>query len=1176
MSEEGYQMSHKQPAMYALLVGIDDYASPRVPDLGGCVNDVDAMEQLLRDKFQVPPENIKKLTNSQATHQAIKDAFKQHLINQAQAWAKAGRNDTPPAFLFHYSGHGSQAPDETGTEPDGMDETIVPHDRWVGDVFDIKDWELGQLLDELTQNFVDKDTQKYVGNVTVILDCCHSGSGARAVQPNLLPTRRCKPDLRPQPTQRPAATTRGVSTASGWLKKDERYVLLAACRDREEANEHIVREGDGRHQHGAMTYFMLESLAQMSASSPLTYRELHEQVSYLVHHHYQTQMPQCEGDREREVFGGLHPTRDVWLTVTDKRQGFIWVDGGVAHGLTEGSQLQVYPPETRTLADVGQPMATLTVKSVSAVQSGCLVVAGREDIPLNAKAMVSRLDPVNMQRRVNIDIPDDTATRHAVQKRLADDDVKNYVEIVAVDVPADFRIVKEKNRLQIQDGAGALLVAPFALDDLPGLGRDLAHLVRYQNALALRNQADNSMLAGKVGLALKKLDFDPNTQKPVAVELERMDGGELVIETGQKFVLEITNRADIPLNFSVLEFGYAWDIVQLYPEVRGAHEELSPGKTLSIGLSADPEKQYAFNLEGENLAEVREVFKVIATRAPTNFDILTQGELKTAFTPRSASTRAAETSPLNQLLDLAMSMDIGVRAAATKQKPSVKDEWTTAQQGILIIEPSDATRALRGGDEPITVPSYEIKLEAPVGFSGGVRILTERQNTRSALGDPTDLIPPPGLAPFGDVFQPLPVKSTRAVGPAGAVIEIDAADEARWRITADTPLKIHLPAELADEETSLLALAYDGSLFYPVGRPGEVANVLNVEWLPAAAPADQPSTRSTRNLGRTVKLYLYKNVLKWEEPSLGLYKARFVSAANLDTDKKQDGELVYQVQNGAVCYREFTADEIKPGDRVALFVHGFTSETRWMVSGPAQFLAQNGQHYDHILTFDYETYSTPVKDNGKLLYNALKKAGFNADDGRHLDVFAHSMGALVCRSMIEQHGGAEFVDRYIMAGPPNKGSRLAEAKRLITWLGILLLNQAGPTLPSLLTSWVLKKVSDDGEGMNDLRPGSDFIKKLNSQNKPANVPYYLLAGYNELDDETERAVWRRLAHTMQQGLDTVLDFIFSDQNDMVISVRSMKSITGDKLEKVEVPCNHFEYFSANNVQAQLLSWLGRG
>ncbi|HMN31334.1 MAG TPA: caspase family protein, partial [Caldilineaceae bacterium] len=197
-------------ALYALLVGIDQY-DPKsgVRSLRGCVNDVNAMEQLLNERFGVPSANIRKLTNKTAKYQAVKDAFRQHLIANARKWQEAGSPGEPPAFLFHYSGHGSQARDETGTEPDGLDETLVTYNSRTPGVYDLKDWELGQLIEELN---------RYSQNVTIILDCCHSGSGTRDASDNVAQTRRCPPDLRPQPRRRPmalrTAQTRSVSGAN--------------------------------------------------------------------------------------------------------------------------------------------------------------------------------------------------------------------------------------------------------------------------------------------------------------------------------------------------------------------------------------------------------------------------------------------------------------------------------------------------------------------------------------------------------------------------------------------------------------------------------------------------------------------------------------------------------------------------------------------------------------------------------------------------------------------------------------------------------------------------------------------------------------------------------------------------------------------------------------------------
>ena len=94
------QTSPGTPAKLALLVGINNYKySANISSLAGSINDVEDMRRLLIGKFEFPPENIVVLTDSQATHAAIIDAIRTHLI------AKARPGDI---VVFHYSGHGSQ------------------------------------------------------------------------------------------------------------------------------------------------------------------------------------------------------------------------------------------------------------------------------------------------------------------------------------------------------------------------------------------------------------------------------------------------------------------------------------------------------------------------------------------------------------------------------------------------------------------------------------------------------------------------------------------------------------------------------------------------------------------------------------------------------------------------------------------------------------------------------------------------------------------------------------------------------------------------------------------------------------------------------------------------------------------------------------------------------------
>ncbi|MEM7132543.1 MAG: caspase family protein [Chloroflexota bacterium] len=674
-------MSNETPTMYALMVAVDDYKADSVPDLGGCVNDVNAMEQLLVNKFGLAQENVVKLLDSQATHAAIKESFRSHLIGNAQAWAEAGSPEPKPAFYFHYSGHGSQAVDPTGTKPDGMDETTIPHDSRTDGVYDIKDWELGEMLEELTH---------YSDNVTVFMDCCHSGSGTRKVKPGMIPTRRANPDLRPQPTGKAADATAGNEFGVGKrsLKADgeapeDRYVLLASCRDTEEANEYRVPEGNSFRQHGVTTYFVVEELSKMSPDRPLTYRELHERVRQKVHSQYSSQMPQCEGDRDREVFGGLRPRRDVMLTVVEIDDETIWVDGGVAHGLTEGSQLHVYPPDTRKIADAGPPIATLSVEEVGAVRSGCVIeeVAekGTDEIEPLSKATIYRINHGEMQREVHIDVAD-AELAAKVKSLLTTAPVEPYVKLVSAESAAQFSVAQvdapntpDGMQVEIQNPAGERLVAPFPLDKLHELPNDLTHIVRYHNALALENTDPYGELAGTFKVAMKKLAFDEETAEPIAVDFDEQHGGELVATEGDRLVIEVTNLSDLDLYFTILFFDHDWSITKLYPPV-GAHERLEAGYAYSLGCSRKRRDQLLASLP-KQLQETHQRVKVIATVDDADFELLEQKALKS---PWVASRSVLQTGNAFSKL-MHQTMGGGKKRALGPPPTAVEDEWTTAQ-----------------------------------------------------------------------------------------------------------------------------------------------------------------------------------------------------------------------------------------------------------------------------------------------------------------------------------------------------------------------------------------------------------------------------------------------------------------------------------------------------------------
>jgi hypothetical protein len=141
----------------AVLVGINAYQ--RSP-LRGCINDVIVMQQMLVKQFGFKHEDIKILTDREAT--------KANIISNIK-WLTQGVG-SGDSIVFHYSGHGSQVmvDDFTSTnEVDGRDEILCPVDLNWNDP--LRDHELGALFKR-----VPKDCM-----TLVVLDCCHSGTGLR-------------------------------------------------------------------------------------------------------------------------------------------------------------------------------------------------------------------------------------------------------------------------------------------------------------------------------------------------------------------------------------------------------------------------------------------------------------------------------------------------------------------------------------------------------------------------------------------------------------------------------------------------------------------------------------------------------------------------------------------------------------------------------------------------------------------------------------------------------------------------------------------------------------------------------------------------------------------------------------------------------------------------------------
>ena len=217
-------MRSKGKHLWALIIGNDRYQS--LP-LGGCVNDAHLVAEFLMNYLNVPRGHIRLLEN--ADRDTITNALYDLRDNKD---IQPGDN-----ILIHFSGHGSSydASDyfTTLAARAGSMEALCPIDR--GLVPDISERELNSILSEI---------QAAKGsNITVFLDCCHSGGALRALGdtvrfippvPGHQPLREMLEAADMHPRRHPGSPT---MTSEVWTADISSFVMLAACQDFQLAEE---------------------------------------------------------------------------------------------------------------------------------------------------------------------------------------------------------------------------------------------------------------------------------------------------------------------------------------------------------------------------------------------------------------------------------------------------------------------------------------------------------------------------------------------------------------------------------------------------------------------------------------------------------------------------------------------------------------------------------------------------------------------------------------------------------------------------------------------------------------------------------------------------------------------------------------------------------------------------
>ena len=1116
--------------VYALLIAIDEYPIPS-HRLNGCVNDLTAVENLLKRRFEDSDPcklELRTLKNGEATREGIIAGF--------DHFSPAKDKDI---CLLYYSGHGSRVgadPAFWHEEPDRMHESIVCFDSRLPGGRDLLDKELSYLIWKVTQG---KDL-----HFTAIFDCCHSGTNTRDAG---IKARMAEPNLRATSLERYLGFEHYRQLGQGlnreYTPPRGRHVHFAAAKASETAKELRI-EGQTR---GIFTYTLIQLLEEWQGTP--TYDELLHSLKNRIAAQVDEQTPQLDATTRSDVMslflnGGMSHQSPRLTVDWDSRKNAWTVNAGSIHGLTAN------PP---TLLQIENSDVSLEVTSVEP-GTATLKTSDQLDKRKNYRAWIQTLPA----RKLAVAIDPESDAEGVLQLEKA----RKSLEFAQLDWkkdPADaqylIRALEGSYRLTKPGSDRPVFrrVKDFTENSALEFLSEVETVAKWHHTSTIANPRSNIsdqdieielFILQEAGSHYQDdqapADKIPNWRTENIFRYDYINGQW----QPPAFRLRVTNRGKRAYHLSALYLGDDFSVSNRFlpPVELGRGESAWLIDRPAAGSSGEYYEYKSIELRVDEayqawgISEITDHLKIIVGTAAFTTDEFNQDGLEPDV-PEFVNKKAG-----------------GRPAAMQASQP----DWRTFDLNLTIVRPLDSTPV--AGGQSVTL-AESLKITLPGGVSG-IATLSALPETGRALAGLADDKTATAVAMLERSLQDtdkklVSLREAATTGPELTIVELHQM-AGRELVSADTPIGVQLPATGEDEVMIAFGLDPETGLFYPLGGPGENGQIF-IETLPEETPS------GTKSLGGSIKICFQKLVLSklgftYDHPQLAL-------AVYDDTGENFRYETDPAIIKAAIA----------PAQRVILMTHGIIGDTLDMPKSLRRIHTDEGKTFDTlfdaVLTFDYENLNTEIEQTAEDLKAKLEAVGLGPHHSKHLTVVAHSMGGLVSRWMIEKEDGTGMVQHLVQVGTPNAGSPWSSVYELASTLlskavmGAAFLKPY--TIPLSFIGKALDKMFITLLQMHEKK--SEFLKKLNDGADPG-MQHTIVAGNTrliptQLQEQQDKILKKIVARFKQRGHYDALDLLlFRQPNDIAVSINSIYGVAGidqraQPVARIEVACDHISYFA---------------